>query len=129
VSDTPKHRSVRSADSKVELAVLDPQDKIDPLLPVEGEWLTVTVLAIPDDSPTVGQGRHLHTSPLAAPAACPEQQRGVVHIGHWNSSLVDWCSVVPQELSNKTCGLLSSQALIYEHIEDLLIDLYIVLLL
>jgi hypothetical protein len=123
--DTPPQVQV----SEVELTVLDACDEIAPFRAVEHEWFTVAVLAVPHNSPAVGQGRHLHTSPLAAPTAPAEQQRGVVRIGHRSSSLVDFVLVVLQELSDERRGLLDTQALAYQYVEHLPVDLHIVLLL
>jgi hypothetical protein len=48
---------------KVELAIFHAGDEIDPLLSIKRERLTGAVFGVPHDSTTIGQGRHLHTSP------------------------------------------------------------------
>lgn len=70
---------------KVELTILYAGDEVDPLLSIKRERLTGTVFGIPYNSASIRQGRHLHTSPLTAPAARPVHKRGVERNDHRDS--------------------------------------------
>src|SRR5437764_11492275 len=106
-SSKPASRSL-----EVELTVLDTGYEIGPLVGIEREWFTGAVLAVPHDGSPLGQGRHFHTSPVAAPAARPEQQSGLVLNGHRFLLLV--ALVLLQHVCDELGGLISGQTLTYQ---------------
>lgn len=114
--------------SEVEFAVLDTVHKVGPPMAIEREWSTATVLAIPYGDSAIGQGSHLHTRRLAAPAARAEQQRGVVLNYHLFLPVVVLIAFL-QDVCDELGGLISSQTLTYQNVKEFFVDAHIRLLL
>ena len=84
------------------------------------------IFAVAHGNSPIRQGRHFHTSPLAAPTAPQEQQRGVVRNGDCFLLLV---VLLLQYVCDELGGLFNGQRLTYQDVEELFVDLHIVLLL